>query len=223
MNIDFARPFTFVFEDKDWTKKILVGALYALAVLLCYVGFFALLGYQKRVILATAEGRDLPLPEFDRFGEDLVEGLKIFVIMLGYVGPGIVLYFVGAIFGAIISEAASPDLGGLVILGTMCLALPLVIVGSLLTPVAIIRYADNSSIGAAFQFGEVFRFVKENAVNVLLALVIGMVVNFLAQLTILLFCVGIFAGTAWGVMANGQAYGQVLRIARARRGEAVVA
>lgn len=222
MNIDFARPFTFVFEDKDWVKKVLVGALYALAMLLCYVGLFALLGYQKRVILQTAEGRDVPLPEFDRFGEDLVEGLKIFVIILGYIAPGILIYFCGGFAGGLLAEA-NEDVGVILMMASMCLAAPLFIVGNLLIPVGIIRYADTNSIGAAFQFGEVFAFVKENAVNLLLAIVIQIAINALAQFTILLLCVGIFAGMAWGMMAQGQAYGQLLRIARARRGGAVVA
>lgn len=217
MNIDFGRPFTFLFEDQDWMKKLLMGALYGLGTMLCYAGLIGLFGYQKRILLAAAEGRDVPVPEIDP-GQDFAEGFKVLLIVLGYYGPGILMYVCGGFGGAIIGGAANDDaVGGLVTLGGYCLALPLFLVGQFMLPVGIIRFADQNSVGAAFQIGEVIATVRENFVNVLLVFVVKIATGIVAQFTILLLCIGIFAGLAWAKMAEAQAYGQLLRIVRQKR------
>ena len=217
MNIDFGRPFTFLFEDQDWTKKLLMGFLYGLGSLLCYAGLIGLFGYQKRLLLATADGQDVPLPEFDP-GQDFVEGLKVLVIVLGYYSPAIVLYLCGGLGGAILGGAAGDDdIGAIVTVGAYCFALPLFLAGQFLIPVGIIRFADQNSVGAAFQVGEVISTVRENFVNVLLVFVIKIATGMVAQFTVLLFCIGIFAGLAWAKMAEAHAYGQLLRIVRQKR------
>lgn len=214
MNIDFGRPFQFVFEDKDWMKKVLLGGLFFL---IPFVGIFVVMGYQRRIILQTAEGgSDTPLPEWDRFGDDLVEGLKMFVVMLGYVFPGLVLYIGGGLAGAIGAEMAG-DAGAM--LGLIsCLGLPLLMIGGLLSPVGILRYVDTGSIGAAFSVGGVIAFVKENFVNILLGLVIGMIGQFLAQFGMIACFVGVLFTGAWAMMLQGHAWGQVLRISRQKQG-----
>ena len=46
--LDFAKPFTFVFEDPRWLNKILIGGLFYLAGFLV-IGWFFILGYVARL------------------------------------------------------------------------------------------------------------------------------------------------------------------------------
>lgn len=226
MNIDFGRPFTYVFEDPDGVKKILVGGLYAFAGLLCFIGIFALMGYQKRIIAHTADGRDVPLPEFENFLEDLVEGLKIFAIYLVFLLPAILVQMCAGVAQGVLGAEGGRDaqqLATMVGLASLCFYFPLQLAGTFIAPVGILRFIESGSLGSAFQLGEVFAFVKRNFINVLLAFVVGMAAQILASFSLLLLCVGIFFGLAWQMMVVGNAYGQVLRIDRQQRAAGVAA
>lgn len=218
MNIDFGRPFAYVFDDKEWVSKVLIAGLYAIGVLFCGIGIFALMGYQKRICQAVGSGQDTPLPEigFDRIGEDIVEGLKIFVIYLVYLLPSIAIQMCGGLANGILSGQGGDarDIGAIISIGSMCLYLPLQIIGTFLAPAGIVRFADQNSLGAAFQLGEVFGFARKYVVNLLLIFVVGIASQFLAGFTIILLCIGLFWGVAWAMMVNAHAWGQLLRIAR---------
>ena len=219
---DFARPFQFVFEDPNWLKKVLLLAVFFLIPL---VGPIAVMGYQIRVMRQIADGNESGLPDMV-FGEDLVNGLKLFVVVLGYIMPGFIIYFGGTIIGAILAavlggQNGDNPAGGLAAIpmfGGMCIGLPLVFLGALLSPVGMVRFADTGEIGAAFRFGEVFAFIKNNAINILLAIVVGMIAQFIAQFGIILCFVGVFLTAAFAMVVQGHAWGQVLKIDRSRTG-----
>jgi hypothetical protein len=222
---DFARPFQFVFEDPNWLKKVLLLAVFFFIPL---VGPFVVMGYQIRVMRQIADGNDAGLPEIV-FGEDLVNGLKLIVIVAGYMLPGMLIYFGGTILGVILSAAlggndpnsTAAGLATIPMFGGMCIGGPLFFVGALLSPVGMVRYADTGEIGAAFRFGEVFAFIKNNAINILLAIVVGMIAQFIAQFGIILCFIGVFLTAAFANVVQGHAWGQVLKIDRARGGAPV--
>src|SRR5262245_34063546 len=74
--LDFIRAFTFVTEDPDWIKKILLGGLFTLLGGLCLIGTPFVAGYGLRVIARTARGEARPLPEWDDWGGLFMDGLK---------------------------------------------------------------------------------------------------------------------------------------------------
>ena len=85
--MDIGSSFTYMFQDKDWIKKILIGGV---------VGFipivnFAAIGYMIQIIRNVREGQTLPLPEWDEFGKYFVDGLWIFLIFLVWAIPIIVV------------------------------------------------------------------------------------------------------------------------------------
>ena len=215
MNIDFGRPFTFVFEDQDWLKKIAFGALYILGALLCFTGLFAMAGYSRRVLQATAESREVPLPEFN-IGEDFVEGLKVFVIHVVYLLPAILIQLCSGIAQAALGAQGGDgqEMAAVVSIASTCLALPLNFAGMFLAPLGLIRYVNSGSLGDAFQVGEVFGFAKGNFTNVLLAFVVGMAGQVISTIGFFLCVLPFFPAAAYASIAKGNAYGQVLRLAR---------
>ncbi len=222
MNFDFARPFQFVFEDRDWLKKVLLAGVY---MLLPILGVMVLMGYQRRIILQVAEGNDTPCPELDQFGDDLAYGFKMFVVSLCYTLPGLIFFFGGGLMMGITQEIArSSGTGGAeaagvpFMLAAYCLGMPLMVLGGLLAPIGILRMIDTGEMAAAFRPMEVFNFVKENGMNVVLSILVGVVGQFIAQFGIVLFCIGALFTAAWAMMIQGHAYGQVLRLARAKGG-----
>src|SRR5687768_9157017 len=114
--VDFGRAITFTFQDeRDRMKIVIICLLYFFSIftITCLVGLlgFALIwGYQRRVALQTMTGADTPMPEFDQWGEDLTEGLKILAIRFLYGLPGALL-LVGAYVMMVVVSIASrtPD------------------------------------------------------------------------------------------------------------------
>ena len=227
---DIGRPFVYVFEDKDWITKILIGGAVFLGsmvlslVLVGLVGFLLIVGYQRRVALAVADGAELPLPElFAQPGEDIVIGLKMMAIGFVWVLPAILLRIIGVVAMLVISGVGGGNddaaaAGGLIMIGTSCLALPLQILGSAIAMIGILRFWDTGELGAGFRVGEIWAFAKRQWVNLLLALVVMMGAGIAAEMVgLLLLCIGIFFTMFWSNLATAHAFGQIIRIDRATR------
>ncbi len=85
--MDFGKSFTFVFEDPEWLKKIVIAALISIIPL---IGQIYLVGYGLEVGRRVIRHDPHPLPDVS-FVESLLLGLKSFVIGLIYSIPAIVL------------------------------------------------------------------------------------------------------------------------------------
>jgi hypothetical protein len=228
---DIGRPFVYVFEDKNWITKVLLGGAvffgsFVFAILLVgLVGFMLIAGYQRRVAIGVAEGAELPIPElFAQPGEDILTGLKMMAIGFVYVLPALLLRLAGVIVMVVLSAASGGDddvaaVGGLVMIGTSCLALPLQLLGTAFAMMGVIRFWDTGEMGAAFRLGEVWAFAKRQWVNLLLSLVVMMGAGIAAEMVgLLLLCIGIFFTMFWSNLAAAHAFGQIIRIDRATRG-----
>ncbi len=217
--IDFGRAFTFVREDPDVVKKILIGAVFALLSLIL-VGSFFLGGYLVRLIQRTTRGEPLPLPEWDDFGGLFQDGLKIVGAYLAYT-LGLYL-LVGCPFGMLLIafSAASGGRGsmggiealfalagvglyGFLLLGSLVVAIYL--------PAAIVRLSLGGEFRAAFQVKDNFAFIRRNLVNYLLSLVLYLVGAIIAEVGILLCCVGIFPLGFWALCMFGWGLGETAR------------
>ena len=73
---DLARSFTYMFEDKAWLSKVLVGAAFVLLSPLI-IGALFLGGYMVEVIKRSYEDNEVPLPEWDNFGDLVSKGYKL--------------------------------------------------------------------------------------------------------------------------------------------------
>jgi hypothetical protein len=82
-SVDFGRSFTFVTEDPDWIKKILIGGVFTLACAVL-VGVPFVLGYFSRTLRNVVAGEARPMPEWDDLGGIFNDGLRLTAVYLLY-------------------------------------------------------------------------------------------------------------------------------------------
>lgn len=218
-SIDFGRCLSFAFEDRDWVRKILIGALFGLLSVLLIGGFY-IGGYVVRVLRRSARGEAQPLPDWDDLGAMLVDGVRAAAIYLGYVVPLLGIPILLAIsIGAlgILSgrgEAASEAeevLVGLGIVAAYGLFFLVSLALMIYLPAAFTRFAISDRFSSAFEIQENLAFLKRNAANYALALVVYLLANVIAQFGVLLCCVGLLPTTFWATVVLGYALGEVAR------------
>lgn len=216
---DFVKPFTFVFDDKDWLKKILLGGVFYL---LCFliVGFFFLGGYMARLIRNVVAGVPNPLPEWDDLGEYFGEGLRLAAIGVIYMLPVLIGAAVFIVPGAIMAGGDSDvmrNVGGGLMSCVWCVLVPISLALSFFLPAAMLRAIVTQRFGAAFEFGEIWNFIRSNFVNYLLAFVVHIIANFASQLGILLLCIGVIFTAFWSMVVAGHGFGQAWRLSTQKK------
>ena len=220
--IDFGRSFTFVGEDPDWLKKILIGSLFALACAIL-IGIPFVLGYFSRTLRNVATGTSPALPEWDDLGGLFEEGLRLTAVYLVYLlGMLVVLGVSGAALllpaiAASSSGKASDALGALGALGIVALYGLLLLISLAMVvylPAALTRAALRGNVSDGLAWRENLEFIRANLGNYALAIVSYLLASFLAQLGILLCCVGILPAGFWSYLVMAAALGQTARLSR---------
>jgi hypothetical protein len=219
-SIDFGRSFTYVSEDPDWLKKVLIGGLFGLACMLL-VGIPFVLGYVSRTLRNVAAGTRPELPEWDDLGGIFEDGLRLTAVYLLYT-LGVVLVlgvFAAALlvpaFLASGSGRAEDALAAVSALGIVALYGVVMLVSlalGLYLPAALARAALRGSIADAFAWRENVAFIMANLANYALSLVSYLVAGFLAQFGVLLCCVGVFPAAFWSYLVLASALGQTARL-----------
>lgn len=219
--MDIGSAFTYMFDDQDWIKKIAIGGGIMLAALILtpiLVGlalFLPLSGYMIDTLKNVRDGRPTPLPEWTNFGDLFSKGLMVFVIYLVYNLPSILLTCVTI---GISAATASPDLDpdvasmlGIVSACTNCVQFIVSLLSNALLPAALIRYAQFDSLGAAFQFGEIFNFIKNNIGDYVIVVLLGWVAGLVAGFGVILCIIGVFFTFFWSTLVLANLYGQLAR------------
>jgi hypothetical protein len=221
-SFDFGRPFTFLTEDPEWLKKVLIGGAFAL---LCaiLVGVPFVLGYFGRTLRNVAAGQVHPLPEWDDLGGIFNEGLRLTAVYLLYAlgvfaviaAMGCVLMLPVMALGGASDRDFSAVLGALGGLGIVALY-GLVFLASLAlglyVPAALVRTAMRGTIGDGFAWQANIAFIRANVGNYLLSLVAYLLAAFVAQFGVILCCVGVFPATFWSYLVLAAALGQTVRL-----------
>lgn len=218
-SFDFVRPLAFVFDDPRWMPKILLGGLFVLASVFI-IGAFFLYGYLARLVRNVIDGQQHPLPEWDDLGDFFVEGFKLFAVGLVYVIPIALLVAVLIVPTAILSNIGDNDamrnFGGAAASCVWCLIFPFGLALAAWLPAALLMVVTSGKFSAAFEFGHIARFIRANAGNYVLAIVVWLVARFAAGLGVLLLCVGVIFTYFWAFAVGAYAMGQVYRIAEVR-------
>ncbi|HUF79004.1 MAG TPA: DUF4013 domain-containing protein [Thermoanaerobaculia bacterium] len=211
---DFAKPFTFVFEDPDWVPKVLIGGLFQLLGTVI-IGSFFLFGYYARLVRNVIGGAERPLPGWDDLGEYFVEGLKLFAVALLFMVPifGLTLLLVIPI--AVLEELGSDGLGAAAGCLFPLVVIPLALATALVLPAVLLRVVVHERFSAAFELGEVFGLIRRSGVNYLLAILVHLLAGLVGQFGILLCVVGLFVTGFWAMAASAHAFAQAYRLARA--------
>jgi len=220
---DFARPFTFVFEDPRWLSKILVGGLFILGICILIGPLFAL-GYCARLVRNVVAGERFPLPEWDALGDYFAEGLRLFLVGIVYAIP--VMAIAGLLLGpAIVSgilannghhDPTFREIQGIFSGFASCLLAPISLALSLWMPGAMLFAIVEERFGAAFELGRIWGFIRDNLANYLLAFLVYLIARFLAGAGILLCCIGVVFTVFWQMLISSYAYGEAWRLAKTR-------
>ncbi len=196
--INFTKSFSFMFEDKNWAVKILLGAIFNLLSLVL-VGIPFILGYLLELAKNSSQGKEIPLPEWDNLGDKFTRGLVFLVILIIYSIPGIILSFIPCIKNC---------LGPLYFLGLL-----------FLLPYITVKYAQTGSFEEAFRLKELFDFVKKNINNLLIVVLLTIALQIIATFGLLALVVGVFLTMFWASLAIYYLYGKVYREGQKEEGE----
>lgn len=214
---DFVRPLAFVFEDPNWIPKVLLGGLFALAAVFL-IGIFFIYGYLARLVRNVINGVEHPLPEWDDLGEFFAEGLRLFFVAFLYTMPFLVVAVgIGVTAGVFshIGNMRSDALGDFTtgVAGCMtCILTPLGLLLALWLPGALLMTAVTGQFSAGFDFGRIWRFIRANLGNYLLAFVVWMIARMAAGIVgIILLCIGLLFTTFWSLAVGAYAFAQVYR------------
>jgi hypothetical protein len=172
--MDIGKAVGFVFEDEQWSSKLLLGAAVSLVPIF---GSIAVTGYAIAVLRNVEAGKSRPLPDWDELGRYFVDGLIFWVATLIYSIPFLILACPMAlvwILPAVAGDnqdltAALASVAGILTAGLACLALIYAILLWLLTPVLQIRYAETGNLASCLRLGEVFRFLFDNIGSVIIS------------------------------------------------------
>jgi hypothetical protein len=231
MNLDIGKSFTFVGEDPDWIKKLAIGGALGLATIIAIVtivGWIPLalivIGYQVQLTRNVIAGNPRPLPEWDNWGERMLDGLKGWFVGFVFALPATILSlaFSAPYYASIVTDivagnssgtpsSTSTALSGLSTVGG-CLAWIVGLICGLFVPIAIGRYAATNDLGQAFQLGPIFATLRQHFVTYfVIALIANIVVGLISVLGLVAFCIGIFFTSFYAQVVLYHLYGQAYR------------
>jgi len=212
---DFAKPFSYVFDDPDWVAKILIGGLFYLAGFLI-IGWFFVFGYVARTTRNIIAGHERPLPEWENVGEFFNEGLRLAGVVLTLVIPVTLVAIVFLIPANVLSSMDNEGIsaiGGLMSGAMICVLFPIYLAIWFLMPAMLLFTMVEQRFGAAFELSRIWPFVKQNIGNYLLAIVIYLIARFVGSFGYMLLCIGVVFTGFWSLLITTHAFAQVYRLA----------
>ena len=184
---DFARSFTFMFEDKNWLPKILIGAAFILLSLFV-IGIPFVLGYMMLVIKKSYEDQEAELPEWDNWGELFTKGLVAFIIALVVYVPGMILALIPCI---------------------QVLSVFYFLFATLVLPILFARYAVTGDLNQVFNFNEIMELVRDNIAGLAGVLVMSIVFSIISSLGFIALFIGVLFTVFYAKLGMCFLYGKI--------------
>ena len=191
---DVGQTLKYPFDDQKWVEKILIGgALNVIPI----INFFSA-GYVLESMRAGTRG-EMTLPVWEDWGDKFVAGLIVFFISFVYMLIPFLLMLLGA--GGIAGMMHYGEVGwGMAGGGLTLLTFAAILVLAFILPMALAHFVAEDRIGAAFQFGEIWKKIRMVFGEYLVAMVVFMVFN------IILVMIGIIPVLGWIVFVFGVFY-----------------
>ncbi len=103
--LDIGRELKYPLHDDRWLMKIIIGGILNIIPVICFLPW----GYAYRIFRKTLRGEELlPLPSWDRWKDNFLKGLTIFVLIICWmVIPLYILYKINAVLGLLALAAAA--------------------------------------------------------------------------------------------------------------------
>lgn len=220
MNIE--RGFKFVFREKNWFGKIVVGALMILFSFLI-IPLLIYLGYLVEVTKRTIKDESELLPDWDNIGRKLANGFKLLVIIMVYLIPFFILLFLSVPFAkfeidsfenreivALIPTLIKGEFSGVSLLFFFS-SIVYAVLFALILPFVVGKFAENESINDAFTISDIFSMFRDNVGDAVIVFLLSIFVQLLASLGFALFFVGVFLTGFWANIVVYYLYGELYK------------
>jgi len=186
---NLGRAFTFMFEDRAWPGKVILGGVFIL--LSCVIiGIPFILGYQLEMSRRAYENKEVPLPEWDNMGDKFTQGLIFLIIVIIYWIPGSLLFLL-------------PCLGP-------CFSLVYALIFALIAPYITTKFALTRDFNEAFNFQKIMEFVKANIGDIVIVILISIAMGIVASFGVILLIVGVLFTLFWSILGQSYLYGKLL-------------
>ncbi len=218
--MDFARSFSFITEDKDWFKKVGIAAL----LILTGIGGIISLGWLIEIVKRVSNDDPEALPGWENIGDYLINGLKLFGVVIVWSLPIIILSICSSLFLFSSSDCINYDcqINPSGVIPMMCISI-LVIVYSVF--LGFLTAPLFGLIGEGLSFKELinpktsYSLLKSNFFVYLLSIFLGgLISSFLSSIGVIACFVGAFFGNAFGYAVMGHLIGQAHKQARENLG-----
>ena len=204
--MDIGASFGYMFQDEDWIKKIIIGGIVGIIPIVN----FAAIGYMIQIIRNVRAGQPLPLPEWDEFGQYFMDGLWIFLIILVWSIPALVVACLQGIGGAAVANNNQMSETYSIISACFgCLIALWSLVVAIFAPAIMIRFAEVGDFMAGFRFGDLFNFISLNVGSYVIVLVLMWVASLIASLGVILCVIGVLFTQFWAYLVSGHLLGQL--------------
>lgn len=192
MRIDLKEGVTFASNDPQGPLKLGIGLLVSCFSFLL-LPILVLMGYSMETMRSVSDGEDNHLPGWDNLAALGYRGLMWLPVALAYLAVPVVLSLIGfgtslmGMFGAFYQKSVATGATGIAAGGLFGIAGMLTgAVAYVFLPMAMLRYARNSSYSEAFDFSGILADIMKSPVEYLVALILPVVAAF-AVSTVLAF------------------------------------
>ncbi len=216
--MEFGRAFSYITEDQNWFKKILVAGLVTFIPIL---GSITVLGWMLEIVRRVIAGESEVLPGWEDFSGFLTKGFQAFVASLAYALPIILVSTCFQILVPFMAESGGDSgdvMAGIMLVFSLCLSCFMLIYSifvGISLPAALGNLAATGELGAAFRFNEVFGLVRAAVGPYLLVIVGGVLAGFIAMFGLVACFVGIIITYPFAMAVQGHLYGQAYNAAKA--------
>lgn len=206
--MDIGKSFSFVFKDKKWIEKILIGGILMLIPIL---GPILMMGYGIQLVRNVRKHEPEPLPEWDEWGTKIAEGFKLIIIELVWALPllilGLLMIFPMAFAGD--SDAAT-GFASFLMLCFGCLTIIYAVIVWMATPGITIEFAKSGNFSDGFKVSEILDFTKHHLGQIVVVAIVSWLVYLLAGLIGALLCgVGTLFTMFWASLVYYHMVGQI--------------
>jgi hypothetical protein len=212
MNIE--RGFKFVFQEKNWLAKVVVGGLmilfsFLIIPLLIYLGY--LIEVTKRVI----KSEEQLLPDWDNIGRKISNGFKFLVVIIVYLIPLFLLLALSApFFKSDFNGFRGREIVAMLYLGDfswlfLLSAFVYLILLYLAFPFIVGKYAENESLNDAFAISDISKMLREYFGDAVIVFLLMVFVQILASLGVVFFFIGVIFTGFWANVVVYYLYGEL--------------
>ena len=225
MNIE--RGFKFVFQEKNWFGKVVVGGLMLLFSFLI-VPLLIYYGYLVDVTKRTIKEETQLLPDWDNIGQKIANGFKLLVVIIVYLLPFFILFIASLPFAELEFEnfksreittfimpfllnsffkAEATGISLLFFISSLLYLLLFV----LILPFIVGKFAESESINNAFAISDIFSMLRDNIGEAVIVFLLTIFVQLIGSLGFVLCFVGILLTGFWASVVQYYLYGELYK------------